>query len=148
SWTPGGPSQCRRAGGQINFRTDPRQGPSVKMRVTPAPRHSHYQRQVFCVRDRSISLSAGWSERESVGELDGESVQGLVPSLGAGSELSAAAGLDVPDAQIDQLDRGLVRGEGAASLGDLPQLVVDRFDLVRGVDDLPDLGGERQERDE
>ena len=76
--------------------------------------------QVFCVRDRSISLSAGWSEGESVGELDGESVQRLVPSLGAGAELAAAAGFDVPDAQVDQLDRCLVRGERAAGLGDLP----------------------------
>ncbi len=67
--------------------------------------------QVFCVRDRSIGLSAGWSERESVGELDGESVEGLMPSLGPGAELSTAVSLDVPDPQIDQLDRRFVRGE-------------------------------------
>ncbi|UKA55516.1 DUF3322 domain-containing protein [Arthrobacter sp. FW305-BF8] len=30
--------------------------------------------QVFCVRDRSVIRSAGWSDRKSVGELDGESV--------------------------------------------------------------------------
>lgn len=68
--------------------------------------------QVFCARDRSISLSAWWSERESVGELDGESVEGLMPSLSAGAELATAVGLEIPNPQIDQLDRGLVRREG------------------------------------
>ncbi|MFJ6314278.1 hypothetical protein ACIQHS_19580, partial [Pseudarthrobacter oxydans] len=29
--------------------------------------------QVFCVRDRSVIRSAGWSDRKSVGELNGES---------------------------------------------------------------------------
>ena len=67
--------------------------------------------QVFCVRDWSVSPSAGWSEREPVGELHRERVQRLVPPLGAGAELTATFGLHVPDPQIDQLQRGLVRGE-------------------------------------
>lgn len=67
--------------------------------------------QVFCVRDRSVIRSAGWSDRKSVGELNGESVQCLVPALGACSELAAAGGLDVSDPEVDQLDRGLVGGK-------------------------------------
>ncbi len=64
--------------------------------------------QVFCVRDRSVVRSAGWSDRKSVGELNGESVQCLVPALGAGSEFTAAGRFDVSDPEVDQLDRGLV----------------------------------------
>lgn len=67
--------------------------------------------QVFCVRDRSVIRSAGWSDRKPVEELHGESVQCLVPALGAGSGLTAAGGFDVPDAQIDELDRCLVGGK-------------------------------------
>lgn len=63
--------------------------------------------QVFCVRGRSVSPSDGLSERESVGELHGEGVEGLVPSSGACAELAAAGCLDVPDAEVDQFDRRL-----------------------------------------
>ena len=43
---------------------------------------------------------------------------------------------------------GVVVGEVPTVLDDLAELVVQRLDRVGGVDDLPDLGRERQERDE
>ena len=55
---------------------------------------------------------------------------------------------DVADGQPEQLDHGVVVGEVAAVLDDLPELVVQRLDRVGGVDDLAELGRERQERDE
>ena len=67
--------------------------------------------QIFCVKDQSVFLSVGWSEWESVGELHSEGIQGLVPALGAGTELTTAFGLDVPDAEVDQLQGCLVGGE-------------------------------------
>lgn len=64
--------------------------------------------QIFCVRGRSVSPSAVWSDGESVGELDGERVERSVPALGACSELSTTDGFDVSDAEVDQLQRCLV----------------------------------------
>ena len=55
---------------------------------------------------------------------------------------------DIPDAEVEQLDRGVVAGEMAAVLDDLPQLEVNRLDGVSRVDDLPDGGVEFKERDE
>ena len=70
-------------------------------------------------------------------------------ALGQPSFLGAFAGalvLDVADGQPKQLDRGSVAGEVAAVLDDLAQLVVQRLDAIRGVDDLAQRGPERQER--
>ena len=72
-------------------------------------------------------------------------------ALGGAASLGAFAGsfvFDVADRQPEQLDHGVVVGEVAAVLDDLAQLVVQRLDRVGGVDDLADLGRERQERDE
>jgi len=55
---------------------------------------------------------------------------------------------DVADAEVEQLDGGVVVGEVAAVLGDLAELEVDGLDGVGGVDDLADGGVEFQERDE
>ena len=55
---------------------------------------------------------------------------------------------DVADGQPEQFDHGVVGGEMAAVLDDFAELVVQALDRVRGVDDLAELGWERQERDE
>jgi hypothetical protein len=78
------------------------------------------------------------------------------PALGLASALEptlrrSLAGsfvLDVADRQPQQLDHGVVVREMPTVLDDLPQLIVQALDRVRGVDDLPDRPRERQERDE
>jgi hypothetical protein len=65
--------------------------------------------------------------------------------------LGALAGgfvLDVADGQPEEFDHGVVGREVPAVLDDLAELVVRGLDRVRGVDDLPDFGWEREERDE
>lgn len=75
------------------------------------------------------------------GGLPFDQVPGSAP-LGRGlaaflSPFSGALVLDVSDRQPQQLHGRLGRGEVPAVLGDLPQLVVQRLDTVRGVDHLP-----------
>ena len=60
----------------------------------------------------------------------------------------ARLSLDVADRQPQQLDDRVVVGEVTTVLDDLAELVVQRLDRVRGVDDLPEIGSELQERDE
>ena len=63
---------------------------------------------------------------------------GFVPACGS---FPGSLVLDVADRQPEQLDHGGVVGEVAAVLDDLAQLVVQRLDGVRGVDDLATAGG-------
>src|SRR3546814_1740618 len=80
--------------------------------------------------------------------MDLELVQGLMPALGAGAQVTAALVADVPGGEAEQLERRGIGREVAAGLGDLAELEVDRLDEVRGVDDLADLGREPQKRGE
>jgi len=57
-----------------------------------------------------------------------------------GGALAGAIVFAVADVQPQQLDHRVAAGELPAVLDDLAKLVVQRL-AVRGVDDLPDLGG-------
>ena len=66
---------------------------------------------------------------EPVAEADGQGVEGAFPAQGSGAALAALEGeafaVDVPagdvaDAEVEELDRGVVVGEVAAVLDDLP----------------------------
>ena len=56
--------------------------------------------------------------------------------------------LDLPQRQVDQLDGGLVVREVALIPDRLSHLTVQALDGVSGVDDLSDLGGESEERND
>src|SRR6202034_2634389 len=97
------------------------------------------------------------SDGDAVPEMDGEGVHGCFPAVGAGASFSSfedeAVAVDMPPGDIpypkvEQLDCGIVAGEMAAVLDDLPQLEVNRLDRVCRVDYLPDGGVELEERDE
>src|SRR5580692_7780381 len=55
---------------------------------------------------------------------------------------------DIADAEVEELDRGIIVGEMAAVLDYLPQLEINGLDRIRRVDYLPDGGVVLQERDE
>src|SRR3954470_18734145 len=85
---------------------------------------------------------------ESAGKHDVELVECGPPAAGAeaaGGGLAGVVDAEIPAAQVDQLDQGLVGGEVTAGLADLAEPLVDAFDHVRGVDDLADLGREGEE---
>ena len=76
-----------------------------------------------------MTAGSGRLVGEPVAEADGQGVEGLFPAQGAGAALAALEGealaVDVPagdiaDAEVQQLDRGVVVGEVAAVLDDLP----------------------------
>src|SRR6516225_10470266 len=109
---------------------------------------------------------SGHSLRDPAGVGDRERVERLGPALGGAAfdeparclavlapagfpgPVAGALVLDVADRQPQQLDDRVIVREVAPVLDDLAQLVVQALDRVRGVDDLPDLGRERQERGE
>src|SRR5262249_29948932 len=103
--------------------------------------------QVFCVSNGLpalsllVAVSGGGSDREPVAEPDGEGVEGAFPAEGAGAAFAALEGVpfavdvpagDVADAEVEQLDGGLVAGEVTPVAGDLAELVVEGFDGVGG----------------
>src|SRR3954447_13450493 len=86
---------------------------------------------------------------ESAWEHDVELVECGLPVVGGASSLGSGVGAaEVSAAEVEQLDQSIVVGEVAAGLADLAELVVDALDHVGGVDDLADLGCEREERDD
>ena len=82
--------------------------------------------------------------RHAVFELDGEVTQGAGP-VGDGQGPLAA---DVFQAQVEQLEQRVHRGEQVSVAADLAKRAVERFDRVGGVDDPSDLWGEVEERRE
>jgi hypothetical protein len=69
------------------------------------------------------------SDRDAVAECDGECVHCCFPAVCAGAAFSSFADEpvavdmpsgDIPDPEVKQLDRGVVTGEMAAVLDDLP----------------------------
>lgn len=77
-----------------------------------------------------------------------EGVQGLFPTPRAGAGIPSSLGTDVADSQIEQCDRRLVSRKVSSGFGDFPELIVDRLDKIRGVDDLAQLGWVVQKGDE
>jgi len=82
--------------------------------------------------------------RHAVFELDGEVTQGAGP-VGDGQGPLVA---DVFQAQVEQLEQRVHRGEQVSVAADLAKRAVERFDRVGGVDDPSDLWGEVEERRE
>ena len=85
---------------------------------------------------------------EASGEADDERVERLFPSLGSGAEFFSSVVSDVADGQVEDLEYGIAGGEMPPSLGDLAELIVQRFNSVCGVHDLAVRGVESQERGE
>jgi hypothetical protein len=86
----------------------------------------------FCYLMRVVS-GAG-SDGDAVAECDGECVHGRFPAVSTRSAFSSFADQpvavdmpagDIPDPEVKQLDRGIVSGEMAAVLDDLPELEVN-----------------------
>src|SRR4051794_39793899 len=88
--------------------------------------------------DGSGQVEPAWEHDVELGE--GCLPCGVAAAGGGASHLLAA--------EVEDLDQGLVGGEVPAVAGALAQLSVDVLDHARGVDDLADLRGEVEERDD
>src|SRR6266566_922740 len=87
------------------------------------------------------------AECDSSGEVDLERVERGGPVRGGVAAVAGPAAADVAHAEVEQLQQRVVVGEVPTVLRDLAQLVVDALDRVGGVEDVADLGREREERD-